>query len=218
MNQRLREYIDALFQEAPNTKKTVEMKEEILQNLTEKYNDLLEEGKTEEAAYNIAVASIGDIAELIEELKESGMNEQHDENYNAAQEHQKKRGAILTSAAIGLYVFCIVPAIIFENNFGAVLMFTTAAIATVLLIYSRMTAPNYKKQDDTIAEEFKEWRETTSNKHQVYKSISSALWLLLTVVYFLVSFSTMAWHVTWVIFLIGAAINNIMKAVFDLQR
>ena len=45
------------------------MKEEILQNLTEKYNDLLSDGKSEVAAYNIAVAGIGDISELIEELK-----------------------------------------------------------------------------------------------------------------------------------------------------
>ena len=55
MNNRLREYIDNLFATAPSNRKTVEVKEEILQNLTDKYNDLIAEGKNEDVAFNIAV-------------------------------------------------------------------------------------------------------------------------------------------------------------------
>lgn len=36
-------------------KKAVEVKEEILQNIVDKYHDLVAEGKSEEAAYNIAL-------------------------------------------------------------------------------------------------------------------------------------------------------------------
>ena len=36
MIDRLRRYIDILFEEAPQTKKTVELKDEILQNITDK--------------------------------------------------------------------------------------------------------------------------------------------------------------------------------------
>ena len=42
-----------------------------MQNLYDKYDDLLREGKTEEAAYNIAVAGVGDISPLLEELERS---------------------------------------------------------------------------------------------------------------------------------------------------
>ena len=45
MNDKLRSYINTLFQDAPQTKKTVELKEEMLQNLTDKYNDLVAAGQ-----------------------------------------------------------------------------------------------------------------------------------------------------------------------------
>ena len=61
MNEKLRHYIDDLFANAPSTVRAVELKEEMYQNLMDKYNDLINEGKSEESAYNIAVASIGDV-------------------------------------------------------------------------------------------------------------------------------------------------------------
>ena len=64
MENKLRAYMDHLFQDVPNTKKAVEVKEEILQNIVDKYHDLVAEGKSEEAAYNIAIASIGDLDAL----------------------------------------------------------------------------------------------------------------------------------------------------------
>ena len=64
MENRLREYMDDLFGEIPPTKQAVELKEEILQNLIDKYHDLLAEGKSPEAAFNISVASVGDVDEL----------------------------------------------------------------------------------------------------------------------------------------------------------
>ena len=65
MNEKLRHYIDDLFANAPSTVRAVELKEEMYQNLMDKYNDLINEGKSEESAYNIAVASIGDVDSLI---------------------------------------------------------------------------------------------------------------------------------------------------------
>lgn len=46
----------------------MELKEEILQNLIDKYHDLLAEGKSPEAAFNISVASVGDVDELLSSL------------------------------------------------------------------------------------------------------------------------------------------------------
>lgn len=46
MENKLRAYMDHLFQDVPNTKKAVEVKEEILQNIVDKYHDLVAEGKS----------------------------------------------------------------------------------------------------------------------------------------------------------------------------
>lgn len=46
----------------------MEIKEEILQNTIDRYNDLKAGGKSDEAAYNIAIAGIGDVDYLIDSI------------------------------------------------------------------------------------------------------------------------------------------------------
>ena len=65
MDEKLRSHVEALFENAPPTMKTVEIKEETLQNTMDRYYDLLAEGKDEQAAFNIAIAGIGDVEELL---------------------------------------------------------------------------------------------------------------------------------------------------------
>ena len=217
MIDKLREYIDQLFAEAPPTKKAVEVKEEILQNLREKYNDLIADGKGEEAAFNIAVASIGDISELITELK--GADELRAEyQLDPKRRQDKQRSAAFVSVAVMLYILCVIPLFIFQSVVGLILMFIFVALATALLIYNGMTKSTYKVYDDTIAEEFKQWRTNGNDRRAAIKSISSALWAVALVVYFLVSFSTGAWHLTWLIFVIAGAVNGVIKAFFDYKK
>ena len=72
MKHKLREYIDTIFADAegraPYNERLRELKEEMLQNLCDRYDDLLAKGKTPAAAYNIAVAGVGDISELLDSV------------------------------------------------------------------------------------------------------------------------------------------------------
>lgn len=211
MQDKLREYIDTIFEKAPATRRTVELKEEMLQNLNDKYNDLLAGGKNEEAAYNIAVASVGDIDELLACLKvKDGVPE-------AVKQAEKRRNALFTSVAVTLYVLCPIPLFLIQDEMGLIWTIVIAAIATGLIVFNSMTRTTYKREDDTVVEEFKEWKQQTGRSRQAFKSISGALWLLIVVIYAIVSFATGAWFITWVIFLIGAAVESIIKAVFDLR-
>lgn len=213
MNDKLRAYIESLFEDAPKNKKTIELKEEMLQNLIEKYNDLLAEGKSEEAAYNIAAASIGDISDLIDQLNKDIKTDPSET------EKQRKKSALLVSIAVMLFIVSTTPIFIFNySKLGLVLMFIIWATATGLLIYNGMTKPKYNKLDDTLVEEFKEWKASSAQNNSVFRAISSALWLLAVVVYFILSFFTGAWYITWVVFMISAAINSIIKAVFELKK
>lgn len=223
MEDKLRAYMDHLFREVTPTKKSVEVKEEILQNLKDKYHDLLAEGKTEEAAYNIAVASIGDVSELLASLKEESSG-----NYNDAGEstylYWKRRSARAVSIAVILYILSILPPIITDalnlsDAIGACLMFIFIAVATGILVYNHMSKPAlYNKKDDTMMEDFKEWKSKNESSRQAMKSIISATWSITLVLYFVISFGSGAWYITWVIFLIGGAITSIIKAVFDLMK
>jgi len=215
MNNRLREYIDNLFATAPSNSKTTEVKEEILQNLTDKYNDLIGEGKSEDAAFNIAVASIGDVSDLIRELH--GLSQQ---NARPAQSGDKgqNRNAMFTAIAIALYILSPVPVIIIQNEIGVVFLFVCIAIATGLIVYNGITKSKNQPVPDTMVEEFKEWRERNSGKNQLKKAITSAIWAVGLVIYFILSFATGAWYITWVIFLIIGAIEGIVKAMFDMSK
>ena len=207
--------MDHLFAQAKPTRSTVELKEEMLQNLIEKYHDLLAEGKSEEAAYNIAIASVGDISELLKHIKEE---ENQMPRYTEEQiEQSRRRSALCVSIAVMLYILCVIPVIIWEE-YGVIAMFVMVAIATGLLIYNNMTKLSYKKSDDSVVEEFKEWQDQSSDQKKLYKAIKGAITSLVVVVYIVVSFTTHAWHITWVIFLIGAAIENVVKAIFELKQ
>lgn len=239
MEDKLRRYMDSLFEDAPNTKQAVELKEEILQNTLERYQDLLAEGKSEEAAFNIAVAGIGDVTELLQSLKNtdstaapneasagnsnSGYYNGYGQRYSREEiEKSKSRSALLTTIAIMLYILCVVPCILlaetsYADTLAPCLMFVMIAIATGLLIYNGKTKIRYHKSQDTMVEDFKEWKEAKSERTSLRKSLSSALWSLGVVVYLIISFATGAWYITWIVFLILVAIDNIIKACFDLK-
>jgi hypothetical protein len=175
MRDEIRSYIEQLFETAPDTVKVKELKEELISNLTAKYDDLISQGRTEEEAYKIAIGGIGDVNELIKGLE-------NDKIYNyARREADRRRSAVLVSTAVGLYIVAIAVQILcalFEGNapvIGTVLMFVIFAIATSLIVFNAMSHPKYNKADDTIVEEFKEWKHTSSEDRQVYRSITAAM-------------------------------------------
>ena len=209
MNEKLRKYIDALFENAPQTVRAVELKEEMFQNLTEKYNDLIAQGKSEEAAYNIAVASIGDVDSLLAGLSGAGREES---------QQGRKRNALFVAIAVALYIVSPVPVILLQDTMGVMLLFVFVALATGLLIYNGVTREKYVKTDDTMVEEFKAWKQNSRQKDQAANAIIGSLWLITVCVYMFVSFTTNAWHITWIIFLIAAAVSSMIKGIFMLKQ
>lgn len=74
MNDRLKQHVNVLFAAAPKNQRAAEMKEELLANLNEKYDDLLEEGYDSTSAFHIALSGIGEIDELFREFRTSEKN------------------------------------------------------------------------------------------------------------------------------------------------
>ncbi len=219
MESNIRNYVEELFFGTIPSKKAVELKEEMIQNLTEKYTDLLSDGKTPEAAFNIAIAGIGDISYLLKDLEKDSAHPDVLAAY-------RQKSAMYTAIAIMMYIISVVPLIILgalvrnpaAGVVGVVIMFLFIAGATGLLIYNGMTKPKYLKTDDTIVEEFKQWQSGSAEKRALQNSVSSAVWALIVAIYFLVSFFTHAWHITWVIFVVGAAVQSIINIAFSVKK
>jgi hypothetical protein len=51
----------------------------------------------------------------------------------------------------------------------------------------------------------------SEQKRMLFKSVSSLLWLAITIIYLLVSFTTGAWHISWIIFLIGSFVQQSIR-------
>ena len=206
---KLEKYIEYLFENAPDTKEAKEMKEEILSNLMEKYNDLLADGYSESEAYDIAVRGLGDITGLIDKLERPAEKPMFTKEEIMA---DKRRSAIITSIAVGLYILCVVPVLIFgevgSGVLGIVLMFVMIAAATVMLIYNNMT--RLVKDDEDEEEE--------RNLPPAIRAVNSVITAITLVVYLALSFATGAWHITWVIFIISTVTKKLVKAIFELKE
>lgn len=218
MSDTIRNYVEKLFEEAPKTRKATELKEEMIANLTEKLTDLTQGGKSYDEAFNLVVSGIGDISELLESLKETG-------GYDSVQvQEQRKKNALVVSVAVMLYILSIVVLILSSEMLrlpGSIcvsFMFIIAGAATGMLIYNAMSQPRYIKKDDTMVEEFKEWKATQHKDIQVRKSISSAMWTLTVAIYLIISFTFGIWHISRIIFVIAAAVEQMIKAFFEMKR
>lgn len=62
MREQLVQYVELLFAGAPDSD---DIKDEILQNTLDRYDDLIAQGKVPQAAYRLAIAGIGDINEIL---------------------------------------------------------------------------------------------------------------------------------------------------------
>jgi len=222
MEERIRSYVEDLFSETTPTRKAVELKEEMIQNLVDKYRDLTTEGKTNEAAYNITIAGIGDISALLAEL-EKDMTNKGNFTYDADASRQKS--AALTAIAVMMYILCVLPLVMmsilgfrFASEVGVPVMFLMIAGATGLLIYNSMIKSKYQGSSDTMVEEFREWQSDDKERKALRKAISSALWSITVALYLIISFTFGFWGITWIMFVIAVAIESLINVFYAVKK
>ncbi|MGV3464231.1 MAG: permease prefix domain 1-containing protein [Heyndrickxia sp.] len=65
---KIKNHVDDLFKNVPDSEQKEQIKQEIVENLEEKVFDLMAQGKDEEDAINKAIVDFGDIDEIEKEL------------------------------------------------------------------------------------------------------------------------------------------------------
>ena len=76
MREQLRQEVLRRFAGAPDTQQARDLRDEILSNTLQRYDDLLAEGRSEQEAYASALESIGDVEELLSSLPRAAQAEQ----------------------------------------------------------------------------------------------------------------------------------------------
>lgn len=205
MREQLIQYVQLLFAGAADCDDT---RQEILQNTLDRYDDLIAAGKTPEAAYRLAIMGIGDINEILGRapgaaplLAPAVKPEEQDTPV-------KK---LLRAIAIGLYILCPIPLFVLSGMWnmgipGLCGTLTLVAVATVLIILGA------KKETENADVE------PGTPQSALAKSINGLIWAVGLAIYFIVSFLTGAWYITWVIFPITAAVQGLVKAILDLKE
>ncbi len=202
MNEKIKNYVELLFEGVPRSQKAIELRNEILSNLNDKFEALRAEGKTENEAYGLAVADLGNVDELIKELMP---NFEISENINK----EKKRKSILTALGVALYIFaaaCLILLSEFDikGSYSVVIFLIIAGIATAILIYSDMSTPfelvPYFKKGNCNS-----YERPDDKQSYLLSSLRNFYWIVIVLIYFVVSFSMNCWHISWLIFLGASA-------------
>ena len=199
MREQLKQYVNLLFAGTPGSE---DMKQEILQNTLDRYDDLISQGKTPEAAYRLAIGGIGDINEVLGDKAASPAPAPAMQDPVKATKNKKMR-----AVAIGMYICCVLPLIILGNVgngvLGLCMMFLLIAAATVLMVMA--------SDDDDAKEQDEPRKSRQSPLDKTLNTVTLAVFLVL-------SFATGAWYITWLIFPIAAAVNGLVNACLDLKE
>lgn len=217
MLDKIRIYINNSFTGINETKKVKELKDELFENLKEKYNDQIQDGKTEQEAYNSVISGIGDLSELIESVKEP---------YFIPSEliEEKKKRALRASIAIAIFIispFLFVVSIVsfgMEPTIAILLMLILIAVGVGLLVYNQMTKPSYALYNDTSTKEFEEFKTNYDDINPAYKSFISAYWIIIVAIYLITSMLFNIWSFSWILFIIGSAGVEIIKGILQLSE
>lgn len=229
MNEKLRKQLNVLFENAPKTRKALELKEELLTNAEERYHDLILDGISPEDATKNVIISIGNVSELFQGLEDIDV-ENNDQYYEKA-----KKAAVYKTIAVGIYIFSAIVFLFFTmvNTyqsswyygayrfnyiwFGLIIMLLIDIIPTCMLVYLYSLYPRYVRNNDTVVEDFKEWQGKKSRNKAIKRSISLVLWSFTLFIYFVVSFITMDWYITWILFIVAFCIQFVIELLFQLK-
>ena len=153
----IRNYLDNMFRNLPNTEEVRRAKSELLQMMEDKYEELISEGKTENEAVGIVISEFGNLDELADSL---GISEAVTENptedkpmlsLDRVKEYISmiSTKSILTPLGIALCILSVVSPILADvlpvdiDIVGAGGMFGIIAIAVGLFIFSGIRSKEY---------------------------------------------------------------------------
>ena len=276
MREQLIQYVNLLFAGNGDVE---DIKQEILQNTLDRYDDLIAQGKPAGEAYRQAIAGIGDVNEIINgKAAPDFVEENREPVYAPMPEFEDTAPAVsrmMRAIAIFLYIISPVPLFLFSiTNWTEVglccLLVIVAAATALLILFKKSGAPLtmyritraaavflyiispaplflfsimnwaevglcfllvivaaatvllilFKKSDDVneYTQSSTQSARTDNPRKQLKKSVGSLISTIGLVAYFVISFSTGAWFITWLIFPIIGAVKGVVNSCIDLKE
>ena len=202
MREKLIQYVNLLFAGTD----CEEMRDEILQNTLDRYDDLISQGKQPEAAYRLAISGIGDISEILGSETPVKKTAAPQEDKEDTKENRLKH-----AVSIAMYILCPIPLFILSefgyDTIGLCMTLLLVAAATALRLTMKRTQKPVKIQEVPL-----------TPRQELRKGIDGMIWAIGLALYFIISFATDAWMITWVMFPLIGAVQGLVKGIMDLKE
>lgn len=212
MREQLTQYVELLFAGAQNCE---DVKQEILQNTLDRYDDLIAEGKVPEAAYRLAITGIGDVNEILGTSPKSTAEAYVSPADAKDRKQDTVAGRLLRAIAIGLYILSPLPLFVLSEmgmaTIGLCGLLCIVAVATVLMVLGA-------KRNSGDEEQEEEKHRPLTPAQELRGAVKKLIDVLGLVLYLIVSFTTGAWFITWLIFPIMGAVRGLVNAILDLKE
>lgn len=219
----IRNYIDAMFSSLPKTPEILRLQAEMLENIEDKFNDLLREGKSENEAVGIILADIGSADDLRQEFGipvDDPVPPQEDHSaFLAERAAFHRKFAIAITAGVALCICGIIAAAVCDEltkNDGAtaIAFFGPIAVAVAIFVYFGIREDWYEQQYKTISHVIAE--EETDKSFSAL--VSKIIFPLAVILYLLIGFIWGLWHPGWVIFPLCGVIIAVVEAVEQFKK
>lgn len=111
------------------------------------------------------------------------------------------------------------------EEIGVALMFIFIAVGVFLIIYSTMCFESYDKllylnDETTVSGNYKKQlrgKKGIYYKNKTLNSIMSLYWTTITCIYLCWSFLTFDWHITWIVWVVGALVQMIIETIYQVK-
>ena len=150
-----------------------------------------------------------------EKTEENNYNNEEKENKNNYENMTKNQIKQKSAEVVCSSVLIFIVAVAYAGIGTAVMMWNPVVVGCTFLIMIGFGVTRIVKHYMSIPKFEKTKEEKKQDK--IVKQISDIIGGIGTAIYFIVSFSTMAWHITWVIFIIIGMAIEIVKLIFMLK-
>lgn len=154
--------------------------------------------------YGITADELVSNKEMEKERKESDCTIPMDHTINKKRAIGIGIGVLLYFAAI-CWVMITIPVMKMNPIVSSAIFLLICGLGTYVIIYTSMV---YKKKE----------KEKEQPKNRQLKQIEDILALITVIIYLGISFTTYAWHITWIIWLVYALVMEIIKLLYSLKE
>ena len=141
---------------------------------------------------------------------------------------EKKRAfkmthAVMIAVAIMLFILWIPVAMVFDNDFSGYCMFWFVAVGVCMIIYASTVMGSYEKilglnDSKTISGNYGKDDDDIVYVNKFAEGVMEVYWPTITCIYLIISFVTMDWHITWLIWPIAAIARRFLNVALEAEE